>query len=409
MTHLSDYSFLQRATSLVYLYVWYLYRVYTLDRFQCFRLSRFRTGELKSIVSICLLTMIPCQLYYDIVTTKIKYEEGYANILGHIITKPDTMWTEADKALVAPTDYSLCVGFSFQTGSLLLLQCFWNYLADSVANRKFMSSKEFKLYIVWTVMSMIIFPVLQFICTNDQENPTSKEVLPQLVYGIVLLFISVLGYISHRRFKKLITNTHESNNARSITHRIQYFKELNLLLTIVVFVDAIAFIILSADGLTGPKYLNAHKFSADFLVCNINVTSVITWFIVILILHPKPISQQPLARGPRGSLATASNRQDLPQNSAARGSNADFVQKAITSQVSNTSTIQLHMAAIPMNTRHPSTTPTLVPSTQDYDDKYHLQYDDPKTLNGSVRTAGSRNNRSDFDEESIIDQYPPQL
>ncbi|KAI9313638.1 hypothetical protein BX666DRAFT_1978599 [Dichotomocladium elegans] len=64
MTHLSDYSFLQRAVSLTYLYVWFIYRVYNLDKFQCLHWRKFRQGELKSIITFLLLFMIPFQLLY---------------------------------------------------------------------------------------------------------------------------------------------------------------------------------------------------------------------------------------------------------------------------------------------------------------------------------------------------------
>ncbi|KAG0166041.1 hypothetical protein DFQ30_007659 [Apophysomyces sp. BC1015] len=151
-----------------------------------------------------------------------------------------------------------------------------------------MSSKEFMFYIIWTFVSIIIFPVLQYNFSREIYDPTYKEIMPELAYGIELLFISVLGVISHFRFQKLLNNSRDSNNARSITHKIRYFQELNLILAVILFIDALAFIVLSADGLTGKKTLNAHKFSADFLICNINMCSVITWFIVILIFHPKP-------------------------------------------------------------------------------------------------------------------------
>lgn len=102
--------------------------------------------------------------------------------------------------------------------------------------------------------------------------------------------VAVLGFISHFRFQKLLNNSRESNNARSITHKIRYFQELNLMLAIILLDCALSFIILSADGLTGRKYLNEHKFTADLLICNINVTSMITWFLVFLIFHPKPLN-----------------------------------------------------------------------------------------------------------------------
>ncbi|KAI8147440.1 hypothetical protein BJV82DRAFT_648177 [Fennellomyces sp. T-0311] len=290
MTHLSDYSFLQRAVSLSYLYFWFMYRIWTLDRFQCLHPNRFRQGELKSIVTLLILFMIPFQLLYDVTSCKIKYEEGFASIFGHVFTKPETMWTKADQGLVIPTDYSLCVGFSLQTGTLLLLQCFWNYLANSVAKASFMSSREFLFYIVWTCVSIIMFPVLQYNFSRDVYDPTYKEIMPELIYGVELFIIAILGFISHFRFQKVLNNSRESNNARSITHKIRYFQELNLMLAIILLDCALSFIILSADGLTGRKYLNAHKFTADFMICNINVTSMIAWFIVILIFHPKPLA-----------------------------------------------------------------------------------------------------------------------
>ena len=75
----------------------------------------------------------------DIASVKIKYEEGFlaipnttmiitASILDEVMTmfpnneliityiqKPELYWTKADQELVIPTNYSLCVGFSFQT------------------------------------------------------------------------------------------------------------------------------------------------------------------------------------------------------------------------------------------------------------------------------------------------------
>ncbi|KAI9257219.1 hypothetical protein BDA99DRAFT_426545, partial [Phascolomyces articulosus] len=246
----------ERAVSLSYLYFWLMYRIWTLDRFQCLHINRFRQGELKNVTSC-----------------KIKYEEGFADIFGHVFTKPEQMWTKADQSLVIPTDYSLCVGFSLQTGTLLLLQCFWNYLANSVAKASFMSSREFLFYIVW-YMSMILH--------------TRKLCLNLFMVLVKQFFIAVLGFISHFRFQKVLNNSRESNNARSITHKIRYFQELNLMLAIILIDSSLSFIILSADGLTGRKYLNAHKFTADFMICNINVASMIVWFIVVLIFHPKP-------------------------------------------------------------------------------------------------------------------------
>jgi hypothetical protein len=54
----------ERMVSFGYLYVWYTYRVWTIDRFHCLHPKRFRQGELKSIVTLLILFMIPFQLFY---------------------------------------------------------------------------------------------------------------------------------------------------------------------------------------------------------------------------------------------------------------------------------------------------------------------------------------------------------
>ncbi|KAI9032710.1 hypothetical protein CLU79DRAFT_830550 [Phycomyces nitens] len=270
MTHLSDFSFLQRVVSISYLTLWYIYRLCRLDRFQCLSPSRLRKGELKSIVSLLILIMLPFQLTYDVVSSTVKYKEGYIPHKGQFVTKPEILWSQSNKDYVVPTDYSLCIGFSLQTSStLLLLQCFWNYLANLVAGAKFMSSKEFKCYIVWTCVSIVTFPVIQYNYSRKVYTPAYKEVMPQLVYGCEL---------TKEQLVCLVFNSCFSSHARSITRKIGYFKELNRLLSLAIFLDSLCFIILSVDGLTGKQMLN------------VNVASIVVWVIVILIFHPTPES-----------------------------------------------------------------------------------------------------------------------
>ncbi|KAG0172416.1 hypothetical protein DFQ28_010731 [Apophysomyces sp. BC1034] len=227
-------------------------------------------------------------LFADIISCKIKYSEGYVDVFGHIIAKPEAFWSPENQALVAPSDYGVCLGFSLQAGTLLLLQCFWNYLANAVAGARFMSSKEFVFYIAWTFVSIMLFPILQYNFSRDIYDHTYKEIMPQLVYACELFVVAMIGIHSHTRFNKLLSSSQESSNARFITHKIRYFQELNMILSAALSLDSISLIILCADGLTGRKWLNVHKFSADLLICNINVTSIIVWVIVILIFHPKP-------------------------------------------------------------------------------------------------------------------------
>ncbi|EPB84596.1 hypothetical protein HMPREF1544_08613 [Mucor circinelloides 1006PhL] len=40
---------------------------------------------------------------------KVKYEEGYVQMFGHIVTKPEFLWTQADRDLITPTVNILCI------------------------------------------------------------------------------------------------------------------------------------------------------------------------------------------------------------------------------------------------------------------------------------------------------------
>ncbi|KAG1043124.1 hypothetical protein G6F55_012346 [Rhizopus delemar] len=216
-------------------------------------------------------------VYYDTISTllRVKYEEGFVQIApGHIITKPELLWTKADKDIIIPTDYSLCIGFSLQT---------------QVNNEraKFMSSNEFKIYIAWTIVNIILFPVLQFNFSRNIYDFTYKEIMPQLVYGIELLIIAMLGVVSHFRFKRLLKNLKHEINGVFMTSRIQHYQDLNIVLSMTLFLFSISMVTLTADGLTQTKRLNQSKFYADFLICNVNVLMAAIWVPVILILHPK--------------------------------------------------------------------------------------------------------------------------
>lgn len=114
--------------------------------------------------------------------------------------------------------------------------------------------------------------------------------MPELVYGCGLFIIACLGIRSHFRFNQLLNKSAGSMNTRYVNHKISYFQELNFILTIALFFFSSSLIILCADGLTGKKYLNVHKFPSDFLICNskylgcmIMMMMMYEWFIFIFL------------------------------------------------------------------------------------------------------------------------------
>lgn len=114
----------------------------------------------------------------------------------------------------------------------------------------------------------------------------------------------MLGVVSHFRFKRLLKNLKHNINGAFITYRIQHYQDLNIVLSMTLFLFSISMVTLTADGLTQTKRLNRSKFYADFLICNgkwswliksvsltclqkVNVLMAAIWVPVILILHPK--------------------------------------------------------------------------------------------------------------------------
>ncbi|CAJ0828876.1 4880_t:CDS:10, partial [Entrophospora sp. SA101] len=68
---------------------------------------------------------------------------------------------------------------------------------------------EFKSYIVYSIFSISIFPILQYVF---RESNLLTEVVPQLTYSIFMILICILGIRSHWRFTKLLRVTKNSTS-----------------------------------------------------------------------------------------------------------------------------------------------------------------------------------------------------
>ncbi|CAG8481427.1 6829_t:CDS:2 [Paraglomus occultum] len=242
--------------------------------------------------------MAPLQVFSDIISTIVKYQEGFmilpnvtpstpispASVLasGEIITKPYILWTQAHKNWILPSDYVLCASFSVQVGLLFLLQSFWNYLAANVAKTSFMGSFEFKSYIIFSVFSAAVFPILRF---TFRHNDLNSDVFPQLAYGVFLFIIALLGIRSNQRFTMLLRKTGQSIRP-SVVAKLEYFRDMNLYLTMGLIIGSVSVLILCVDALTPNQWLNRRKFTADLLMVHVSVAMWIVFLTLILIFYP---------------------------------------------------------------------------------------------------------------------------
>ncbi|KAI8365159.1 hypothetical protein BD560DRAFT_332878, partial [Blakeslea trispora] len=182
-------------------------------------------------------------------------------------------------------NYVECVNFSLQTGSFFLMQCFWNYLSNSITKRSFMGSSEFKFYIFWGLISAAVFPVLQW---YFRDNAQLRESVPQFVYAVQVLITGCLGIRSHYRFQRLLRLARNSQKSpRNVTEKLSYFRDMNLLFTVVLFLYGSGLFIICADGFTEKLVINSSKLAADLMIMNINTCSIFLWLVAISIFHPR--------------------------------------------------------------------------------------------------------------------------
>ncbi|CAG8447726.1 6989_t:CDS:2 [Acaulospora morrowiae] len=268
-----------------------------MNQFEALRWNRIKKLELKSSITILLCVMCPLLLTYDVAVTYIKYTEGFLMIPinGEIITKPQDYWSDIHKQMAIPLDYVFCASFSVQTCLLFLLQSFWNYLANNIAKTTFMGSFEFKSYIVYSIFSFLLFPLLQWIF---RENEIYTEAIPQLAYGAIMFVIALLGLRSNRRFSRLLRSSKNSNTSQvNIVAKLEYFKEMNQYLTCSLFIGSSSVVALSVDALTPARFLNTHKFTIDLLICHANFTIWVVFVTLILIFYPSTNSLSDLITG----------------------------------------------------------------------------------------------------------------
>ncbi|KAI8137075.1 hypothetical protein BJV82DRAFT_367682 [Fennellomyces sp. T-0311] len=287
-----------------------------------------------------MFVMMTTQAIVDFFSTYIKYSEGFVVIpqTGHIIQKPYVLWTPENQKPIQPMNYLQCVTFAFHTSVFFLMQCFWNYLSNSVAKKSFMGSFEFKFYIIWALASVAMFPVLQWRFRDDEYK---SEIVPQLAYGGEVLLTAALGIRSNFRFKRIIaaSRRNKSSATTAIVNRLSYFKEMNIILTIVLFIYGACFVILCADGLTEGMAINTNKFACDLLIANVNMCIVLLWLLFISIFHPRrnmtsPTTTSHSKSGQESGFQQSKNDMEMTTTAATTTNNSRPLSQRITNFMS---------------------------------------------------------------------------
>ncbi|RHZ47775.1 hypothetical protein Glove_567g30 [Diversispora epigaea] len=296
---ISSSSFVERVVIEIYVYLWFLQRIWITDKFEHLEWKRLKNLEIKSIITLLLMIIMPIQLTFDIIYTILKYQEGFVLVEGdHYYTdleerynyennfilaeKPYKYWSDKNIVIKNISEYLLSINFSFQTGTLFLIQLFWGHLANQWDGKPFMVSLEFKIYIAWGLLSVILFPL-----SRGLSKEPYSEVVPQMLFSFELIIIFLLGLRNSRKFLSLlkIFQRQEFLNKETIL-RIRYFHEMNMLLSAGAMLMSVPFLLIGIETFITDN-LNTLKFWNDFFMIHFNLGGLMVLVIMILIIYPR--------------------------------------------------------------------------------------------------------------------------
>lgn len=320
MTHLSDFSYLDRGISDFFLLLWSLVIVYSRTGFnQLLQPSKMRKLNLKSLVTLLLFLSMIFSVIYDTLGTYIKYEEGfYDDVELGIITKPKSKFSQANYDLIFTVDMMFNITCAFKTSSMFLLMAYWHAITHklgSSAASHFTKSNEFRFYSVYSCISIILYPSLQFIFVHDELH---SVVIPQFLYNFEVVVIAILSQLCNVRFVKLLNSL--GSRATSSIARIKYYMRLNNLLTVACLLDCAPLFAINMDIVlhdSSDRLIYHKKFWSDALTAVFNVGFSLTYVIIILTVFPPPEIEQ---GDKRPSREYRGQQEDQPQHAYQSGS-----------------------------------------------------------------------------------------
>jgi len=299
MTHLSDYSYIDRGFAVFAYLCWSIYLLsrderwrglHILRRTSCCGHGRKQLGkpEFSVLLTTLLVTSMVLSVIYDCLCITVKYREGFTEINGLILQTPRKMYNPLDERIVLVADVFLNLAWSVRTSALFLLQAFWShivrpYTGGSQAGGDFMSSREFRTYQVASAISLILYPTMQGLFLALQR-PDLSTIAPQFVSHFEGLLVAVLCAITIKRFKRLLRSLRPLRTG--CVPLFKYYIRMNSLLLIAIIMDSGSLFIINVDVVTTGGQLQRHKWAFDLLTRIFNFGFSSIYMIMFFILYP---------------------------------------------------------------------------------------------------------------------------
>jgi len=308
MTHLSDFSYLDRGAQDIVVLIFMLYYIHHKNRFRCFEIRNFREKKLRSFIALFLILSLVIFLGYDINSAVLKYREGFEVIypngtpfeglddynlsipyvnytIRHLnglncITKAATLYTTLDhSAELTISGVFLNFSWTLKSCGLFLLLSNWNHLFSRLTKKSIMSTWEFKIYIIYSIISFFLYFAMQLIFLN---NSLLSGIAPQFIAHVENVVLAILTEITNYRFHKAKVKFGEQ-----MERTLDFWITMNHVLAVALLLDGCCLGAINVDIVGNWLVIYKNKFWTDLLTVSYSVGYSIQYAVVIFILFRK--------------------------------------------------------------------------------------------------------------------------
>jgi hypothetical protein len=234
---------------------------------------------------------------YDIICMKFKYVEGYrctveatTNVTVAKLA-PKAIYSAFHVDLVNSANALWSVACVTKTSAMFLINAMWHNISRKVFQASFMSSFEFRGYLFYSIGSVLLYPIFQYIFLYDS---TLTTIAPQFVYSVEVLIIGCLSQYSNLRFRKF--------NGAGGNQSIDFYIVINNYLSLGCFMDCIG---LATINIASASLHPLLPFELDFLSHIFNIGFIMEYAVLFFIIYPPSANALPPTKGARGSKSTA--------------------------------------------------------------------------------------------------------
>ncbi|RKP17080.1 hypothetical protein ROZALSC1DRAFT_24565 [Rozella allomycis CSF55] len=282
MTHLSDYSYIDRGIGILIFFIWAIDHIYTVDGLSSMKLSKIRKKDAKTLCTVLIFTSMLFVMLYDMLSIYIKYSMGmwYDSTMDKCVTMPKARYPDAFLKPLVITDFFFNLAWGTKGSAMFLIQLTWHHVSKTYAGKTdFLSSREIQIFKFVSVISIILYPLLQFVFIPGTVLST---ITPQFVSNVQLLAAAILSWYTSKRFTKL-KQTLPNNSL--IGPRLNHYIQKNRVLGAYLFMEGFFLFLLNLDFITA-KYTMHSKFLLDLLTRILNFGSVMVYPTALDLLYP---------------------------------------------------------------------------------------------------------------------------